>query len=406
MAQSYDVLVIGAGPAGATAAKLAADAGLSTLLIDKARFPRHKTCASWINRLAFERFHYLRGQEAELIDSAFCGVTFLDEKLDRRASWRERQPSGYLSLRSKFDNGLKNIALRAGAEFLEGSGLAALEQQNGSVTARLENGEEFTGRVLIGADGANSRVAVLAGLRQGWDENEFVLCANDDLEYPAGEIARRYSAHPPLLVGLRFDGLTGYGWIFPKLNHICVGIGGRLRPGERIEDLYRKFFESAQQRDLLPGELECRRPYFALDPAGAVNKGKLLVRGRVVLVGDAGGFVSGSTGEGIYPAMESARVAVELVRRGFHTGKVEEELARFQTLWRARLGSYITDLPGGEKRKETVDRIGLIFRSRLVCGVAARAFLFGERPGLGSLARSLWPSTFRSGHPELAEGWS
>ena len=406
MAQSYDVLVIGAGPAGATAAKLAADAGLSTLLIDKARFPRHKTCASWINRLAFERFHYLRGQEAELIDSAFCGVTFLDEKLDRRASWRERQPSGYLSLRSKFDNGLKNIALRAGAEFLEGSGLAALEQQNGSVTARLENGEEFTGRVLIGADGANSRVAVLAGLRQGWDENEFVLCANDDLEYPAGKIARRYSAHPPLLVGLRFDGLTGYGWIFPKLNHICVGIGGRLRPGERIEDLYRKFFESAQQRDLLPGELECRRPYFALDPAGAVNKGKLLVRGRVVLVGDAGGFVSGSTGEGIYPAMESARLAVELVRRGFHTGKVEEELARFQTLWRARLGSYITDLPGGEKRKETVDRIGLIFRSRLACGVAARAFLFGERPGLGSLARALWPSTFRSGHPELAEGWS
>jgi geranylgeranyl reductase family protein len=390
MAQSYDVLIIGAGPAGSTAAKLAADAGLSTLLIDKARFPRHKTCASWINRLAFERFPYLRGQEAELIDSSFCGVTFLDESLDRRATWTERQPSGYLSRRSKFDNGLKNIALRAGAEFLEGSGIAALEQRNGSVTARLENGAQFTARVLIGADGAASRVAVLTGLRQGWDENETVLCANDDLEYPAGEIARRYSARPPLLVGLRFDGLTGYGWIFPKLNHICVGIGGRLRPGQRIEDLYRKFFAAAQERGLLPPELECRRPYSALDPAGAVNKGKPLVKGRVVLVGDAGGFVSGSTGEGIYPAMESARLAVELIRRGFHTGKVEEELARFQTLWRERLGSYISDLPGGEKRKRTVDRIGLIFRSRLVCGVAARAFLYGEPPGLGSLARAVW----------------
>ena len=390
MAQSYDVLVIGAGPAGSTAAKLAADAGLSTLLVDKARFPRHKTCASWINRLAFERFPYLRKWSAGLIDSAFHGVTFLDETLARRATWRERQPSGYLSLRSKFDNGLKDIAVRAGAEFLEGSGVAALEQPNGSVTVRLESGAEFTGRVLLGADGAASRVAVLSGLRQSWDESEFVLCANDDLEYPAGEIARRYSQRSPLLVGLRFDGLTGYGWIFPKLNHICVGIGGRLRPGERIEDLYRKFFAAAQERNLLPGELECRRPYFALDPAGAVNKGRPLVCGRVVLVGDAGGFVSGSTGEGIYPAMESARLAVELARRGFHTGKVEEELARFQTLWRARLGSYITDLPGGEKRKQTVDRIGLIFRSRLVCGVAARAFLFGERPGLGSLARALW----------------
>jgi len=390
MAQSYDVLVIGAGPAGSTAAKLATDAGLSTLLIDKARFPRHKTCASWINRLAFERFPYLRGHEPELIDSAFCGVTFLDEKLDRRATWRERRPSGYLSLRSKFDNGLKNIALRAGAEFLEGSGLAALEQKNGGVTARLENGAEFTARALLGADGASSRVAVLAGLRQGWDENEFVLCANDDLDYPAGEIARRYSPRPPLLVALRFDGLTGYGWIFPKRNHICVGIGGRLRPGERIEELYKKFFRVAQERGLLPAELVCRRPHYALDPAGAVNKGRPLVRGRVVLVGDAGGFVSGSTGEGIYPAMETARLAVELIRRGLAAGRVEEELTRFQTLWRARLGAYISDLPGGEKRKQTVDRIGLIFRLRLVCGVAARAFLYGERPGLGSLARSLW----------------
>src|SRR3989337_1112578 len=153
MAQSYDVLVIGAGPAGSTEAKLAADAGLSTLLVDKARFPRHKTCASWINRLAFERFPYLGGHEPELVDSAFCGVTFFDEKLDRRASWRERQPSGYLSLRSKFDNGLKNIALRAGAEFLEGSGLAALEQRDGSVAARLENGAEVHARGLLRGDG-------------------------------------------------------------------------------------------------------------------------------------------------------------------------------------------------------------------------------------------------------------
>lgn len=390
MAHSYDVLVIGAGPAGSTTAKLAADAGLATLLVDKARFPRHKTCASWINRLAFERFPYLRGHEAELIDSAFHGVTFLDEQLHRRATWSERRPSGYLSLRSKFDNGLKNIALRAGADFREGSGLAALAQTDGRVEIRLENGEPFAGRVLIGADGANSRVAALSGLRQGWSENEAVLCANEDLSYPGAEIARRYSERPPLLVGLRFDGLTGYGWVFPKRDYICVGIGGRLRPGERIQDLYNKFFQAAQGRDLLPGELAPQKPYYALDPAGAVNKGRPLVRGRVVLVGDAGGFVSGSTGEGIYPAMASARLVVELIQSGFGRGRLEEELARFETVWRPRLGHYLRDLPGGEKREQTVDRMGLIFRSRLICGLAARAFLYGEPPGLGSLARALW----------------
>ena len=406
MAQTYDILVVGAGPAGATAAKLAADAGWHTLLVDKARFPRHKTCASWINRLAFERFPYLRGHEQELVDSEFNGITFLDEQLQRRATWRERRPSGTLSLRSKFDNGLKNLAVAAGAEFREGSGVAALQTTNGRVTLRLDNGEEFTGRALVGADGANSKVAALAKLRQGWTENESVLCANEDLPYPAAEIARRYSPQPPLLVGLRFDGLTGYGWIFPKRDYLCVGIGGRLRPGERIQELYRKFFQVAQERDLLPGELVPQKPYYALDPAGAVNKGKPLVRGRVVLVGDAGGFVSGSTGEGIYPAMESARLAVELIQEGLRRGELEATLARFPSYWRVRLGSYLHDLPGAEKRRQTVDRMSLIFRSRLVCGVAARAFLYGERPGLGSLARSLWPSAFRSGHPEPAEGWS
>jgi len=391
MPQDYDVLIIGAGPAGATAAKLLADAGYRTLLVDKARFPRHKTCASWINRLAFERFPYLRERMDELVDSPFYGVTFFNDHLTRRATWTERQPSGYLSLRSRFDNGLKDIAVAAGADFRQGSGLAALEQSDDRVTIRLENGDEFAGRALIGADGGSSRVAALTGLRRGWGPDESVLCANEDLPYPREEIARRYPQPRPFIVALRFDGLTGYGWIFPKRDHLCVGIGGRLREGERIQDLYRKFFETSQQKGLLPGELTPTKPYYAVDPAGAVNKGHPMVQGRIVLVGDAAGFVSGTTGEGIYPAMESARLAVELIESGLRSEKLTEELLRFQTLWRERLGGYLSDLPGGERRRQTHDRIGLIFRSRLVCGLAARNFLYGEPVGLGTLARSLLP---------------
>ncbi|HKZ51965.1 MAG TPA: hypothetical protein VJ085_01655, partial [Candidatus Acidoferrales bacterium] len=222
-------------------------------------------------------------------------------------------------------------------------------------------------------------------------ENESVLCANEDLPCPPEEIARHYPQPRALLVGLRFDGLTGYGWIFPKHEHICVGIGGRLRPGERIQDLYEKFFGMAQERGLLPAGLAPVKPYYALDPAGAVNKGRPMVRGRVVLVGDAAGFVSGSTGEGIYPAMESARLAVELIDAGLRAGQLTEQLAPFQTLWRTRLGSYLRELPGGEQRRQTHDRIRLIFRSRLVCGIAARTFLYGEPISLRTLARSLWP---------------
>ena len=389
--KDLDIIVVGAGPAGSTAAKLAADAGYRTLLVDKARFPRHKTCASWINRMVFERFPYLGPHKDALVDSAFHGIAFYNPGLGRRAAWSEPRPSGYLSLRSRFDNGLMDVAVAAGAQFCEGDGLAALEQSGERVTLRLTSGEEFSGRALIGADGANSKVASLTGMRQGWNENESVLCANEDLPYPAEEILRRYPQPRPFLVMLQYDGLTGYGWVFPKREHICVGIGGRMRPGERIQELYQKFFRPCQERGLLPEELVPVKPYYALDPAGAVNKGKPLARGRAVLVGDAGGFVSGTTGEGIYPAMESARLAVELANAGLRRGMVAEELARFQHLWRERLGGYLRDLPGGEKKKQTVDRMGLIFRSRIVCGLAARAFLYGEPISLRTLARTVWP---------------
>jgi len=389
MPANYDVIVIGAGPAGATAAKLAADAGYHTLLIDKANFPRHKTCAGWINRLVFERFPYLAAYKAQLVESAFYGVAFLDRELRRQARWSQPQPVGYLALRRKFDTGLKDIAVASGAEFRSGSGIATLSQTETKIELRLENGDEFQAPVLIGADGVNSRVAALAGLRSGWAEDEYVLCASEDIPYPVEALERFYSRRI-LLLTLQFHGLLGYGWIFPKREHICVGIGGRLEPGQDIHDLYQQFFTAVQQHGYLPTELRSQQVYYAPDPAGAVNKGKPLVRGRVVLVGDAGGFVSGSTGEGIYPAMESVRLAVELVDQGLRTGNVMAYLATYQTAWRTRLGNYLRDLPGGKQTQQTLKRIKWIFHSRLACALAARMFLYGEPLSWRTLGRVLW----------------
>ena len=95
MKHDVDVIVVGAGPGGSTAAKLLADRGYSTLLIDRSNFPRHKTCASWINRLAFERFAYLQDSLSELIENPFYGVAFYDRAIEREARYWEGRPSGY-----------------------------------------------------------------------------------------------------------------------------------------------------------------------------------------------------------------------------------------------------------------------------------------------------------------------
>jgi flavin-dependent dehydrogenase len=92
MRRQADIIVVGAGPAGSTAAKLLADRGYSVVMVDRAVFPRHKTCASWINRLAFERFSYLPPHLEELVEAPFYGIKFYDSSLQRSGRYLERKP--------------------------------------------------------------------------------------------------------------------------------------------------------------------------------------------------------------------------------------------------------------------------------------------------------------------------
>src|SRR6266571_8122211 len=76
----------------------------------------------------------------------------------------------------------------------------------------------------------------------------------------------------PLFVSLRFKGLDGYGWVFPKREHICVGIGGRVAPGVDIRAIMRTFVDSAREVKLVPADLTTSDPDYALGPAGTVHK--------------------------------------------------------------------------------------------------------------------------------------
>jgi geranylgeranyl reductase family protein len=394
MSHKGDIVVVGAGPAGSTAAKLLADRGYQVLLIDRATFPRHKTCAAWINRLAFERFPYLERWLEELVEAPFYGVTFYDPSFDRSGRFRERNPSGYLSVRSKFDDGLRRIAVRAGAEFLGGCGVVNLEEGSGGVRVQLADGREISARIVVGADGAASRVAIAAGLRRGWGPRDCVICANADVPFGRAELRRFYGERFPLRVYLEYEGVEGYGWVFPKDRHVCVGIGALLDSNRGIRPLFSRFLQELQRRGHFPeglSEAAVREvTTFDIDPVGAVHRLPSLTRGRVVLIGDAAGFVSGSTGEGIYPGMVSAEVACGVIRRALETRSVERTLESFNQEWRVELGEYVKRLPGGEQTGKTRGRLEMIFRSSLLARLAGRVFLYGESVSAGTLARCVW----------------
>jgi geranylgeranyl reductase family protein len=382
-----DVLIVGAGPSGATAATALANLGHSVVIIDKAAFPRHKTCASWINALAFSRFPYLQPELNNLVDSPFYGIRFYDESLSRHGTYNERNPSGYLTLRSKFDHGLATLAVRAGATLYQTVRATRITEDKAGVQVTLSDGTTVHAKFLLGADGSNSQVARWSGLRKSWRSDQYVLCANEDIPYSAQAIERFYGKRFPLFVSLRFNGLDGYGWIFPKREHICVGIGGRVGRDADIRVIMRTFAERSRVTKLIPADLSISNPDYALDPAGAVHRMDTLTSNRTILIGDAGGFVSGSTGEGIYPGMVSGAVAAEVVHEALKKGS--SDISAFNNRWRVELGGYLKSLPGGEQKTSTVSRMDLIFRSKLVAAVAGRIFLYGEPLSFKTFLKSL-----------------
>ena len=385
--KQLDVLIVGAGPSGSTAATALANLGHSVAIIDKGIFPRHKTCASWINELAFSRFDYLHSELANLVDCPFFGIRFYDESLSRQGTYNERKPSGYLTLRSKFDHGLANIAVKSGAAMKQGVRAIRIEEDRNGVTADFSDGTRLNARFLIGADGSNSQIARWSGLRKSWRPNQYVLCANEDVPYAPQAIEKFYGSKVPLFVSLRFNGLEGYGWVFPKREYICVGIGGRVGPDADIRELLRVFAERSREMKLIPSDLQISTPDYALDPAGAIHSMKSLTKGRTILIGDAAGFVSGSTGEGIYPGMVSGAIAADVVHEALAKGS--SDVSEFNNRWRGELGVFLRSLPGGEQKKSTLSRIDLIFKSRLVAAIAGRIFLYGEPLSVGTFLKSI-----------------
>src|SRR5262249_23179327 len=329
------VLIVGAGPSGSTAATALAQLGHSVAIIDKAIFPRHKTCASWINALAFSRFPYLQSELDNLVDCPFYGIRFYDQSIARHRTYNERNPSGYLTLRSKFDHGLLKVAAAAGATFYQGVRAVRIDEDKTGIHAQLTDGRILSGRFLLGADGSNSQIARWSGLRKSWRHDQYVLCANEDIPYPAQAIERFYGERFPLFVSLRFNGLDGYGWVFPKREYICVGIEGRAEPDADIRAIVRTFVDKARDAKLIPSDLAISDPDYALDPAGTVHKTPTLTKNRTILINDAGRFVSKSTGERIYPRMVSGAIAADVVHDVLKRGS--SDLSAFNYRWREEL---------------------------------------------------------------------
>ncbi len=309
----FDVIVIGSGPAGSAAARMARRQGLSVAIIDKASFPRDKLCGGLFTGRSQKALHNIFG--VEVTPELFLTSTHMRFSASGTPLANiENAPPMHLTMRRDLDAMLHAQAVQSGAEAFLGSAVTGIDLGARTVTRR--GGDALEYKVLIGADGVGSVVArALFGRAFDPDKTAFGL-----------EIETPLAPNHDNAVEIDFDAAEwGYGWSFPKRKTRTVGICGLPPQNPDIKASMARYVAQVEGDP----ELSYKGAYL---PFGEYKKTP--GQGAVLLAGDAAGLVDPITGEGIALAMESGALAAEAAAQAIAADTPETAMTRYKPLIR------------------------------------------------------------------------
>lgn len=336
----YDVIVVGAGPAGSTTAKLLSEKGFKTLLLDKETFPRDKPCGGGLPLRVLQRFPYVKNDR--VIEAYSSSGTVFSPSLQYRIEINRKKPIIATILREKFDFELVKFAQEAGAVFRDGSPVSAIRITKDNAQVAVNNGAGFDAEIIVGADGANSVIAKNTGLRKKGTGKG--VCILQEFEVDEKIMDDYFTKSRHCFVHSRFKSGAGYGWVFPKKQHLNIGFGViqdfiTLEKKTNLFEWYHEYFKLLNDKDLIPQHLK----------QTSIKGGSLLTHplektygNRLLLVGDAAGFINPLSGEGIYYAMASGQIAADVIANALEKKQITQDfLAQYQTRWQNDFGKDI-----------------------------------------------------------------
>ncbi|HTP65259.1 MAG TPA: NAD(P)/FAD-dependent oxidoreductase [Geobacteraceae bacterium] len=297
---TYDAAIVGAGPAGTTAAIHLARRGLGVCLIEKETFPRLKVCGGGLTARAAGLLpvpvHPVVHQPCHRVE-----LHFWKRKLNFVA--RRDRPIIYMVMRAQLDNLLLDEAKKLGVTVYANNAVEDVSEENGRVTILTGKGPIY-GRFVIAADGVGSMVA----RRCGWPANDGAIPALE-CEVPVDQATlERFRG------SARFDlehPRHGYSWVFPKKEHLSVGVLSMARGVEGLRDSFRAYLDSLEIRPTAEARLHGALIPVRLRPGPPA-------RGRILLAGDAAGLAEPICAEGLSNALLSGELAARAIVDGAH----------------------------------------------------------------------------------------
>jgi len=312
----FDVIVVGAGPAGAMAAHDLSSKGLSVLLLDRAQFPRYKPCGGGLS-LKVETL--LGNKIRSVIEKTIKGAYFSYQQKEGLYLVSET-PVAYMVMRDKFDSFMVDQAIKMGAIFKDNTHVMAIKDASRGYEI-ITPYQSFYGRYIIGSDGVNSVVR-----RYIHPRRKRILAASIEAEISIEDECETLKN----IVHIDFGIIPyGYAWIFPKHKRLSAGIAGFKGVVKQPKTYFKRFF--SQNPLLRNHKIDLLKGY----PIPLYGKSETLTKNRILLAGDAGNLVDPFFGEGIYYALRTGQIAAEVISKAIK--KNSSDLTEYDRLIREEL---------------------------------------------------------------------